>query len=130
MSGRKTEPLELNGVEYKTQQHPPMQAYELLGKLREVIMASLNGDETAATMAVMGLPRPVLLETLQGTTAFLDIDGKKRGLALASESSVNTVFEGRFWDMFKVIDHAIKVNFADFPRGSGPDAATTLPSTT
>lgn len=134
----KSEPVTLDGIEFTTTQFPAMMGFEMLGRLVKVLGPALDvltgaDPETeiedlapvlAATLKDM---KPsdlsaLVIDLLRSTTAKISDPTGGRLIDLGSKDAINLVFSGRLMIMFKVLVHAIKVNYWDFFAGSVPSA--------
>ena len=133
----KTEPVEIDGIKFETTQFPAMAAFRLMARLIKVIgpaMGVLKGatkDTTLESLApALGAAlsnvspdeaQSIALEILKCTTA--EVGGVLIGLT--GQAPVDQVFSGRLSMLFKVLAHALKVNYGDFSEGSDPAAPQT-----
>lgn len=137
MEGLKTEVIEIDGVEYSTTQFAAMRAMRILAMLIKVagpaIGALAGAKRDAQLTAVMpelqrafatmdpGEFESLALSLLSGTSATIQGPQGPRRVEFTSAKVVDQVFSGRLGTMFKVIAHAVKVNYGDFAEGSDPD---------
>lgn len=132
----KSESIELDGLTFRTTQFAAMKGFALLAKLAKLIgpaLAALSGaapDTDVATLApaLMGAMRDLddaqmsalAAEILAQTSVMADGSGKKD---FSDRKNIDVVFTGRLMLLFKVLGHAVRVNFADFFAGSAPAGA-------
>lgn len=139
----KTEDISVDDLTFTTQQFPAMRSFALLTRLVKAlgpaiaVLGSAGADaQVEDMMPTLGPALAVLdpaeaqalvLAVLEGTYVILpDTTGGKR-VELRSQANVDIVFSGRLPMMFKVIAHAVKVNYRDFFNGSVP-AAPRIPT--
>lgn len=130
----KSESVEFDGIIFETTQFPAMRAYGLLARLVKVIgpaMSVLAGADKDTRLEDMGPvlggalanvtpaeAQSLLLEIFGSSTAQVTDQTGPRILQLGTQAGVDQVFTGRLKVMFKVLAHALKVNFGDFSEGS------------
>lgn len=139
---RKVEKLQLPGLEISTQQHPATRGFRLLTRLAKTlgpVLGALGGIEDLNADLMSTALAPVLAgalshvdpseaeslmqEILVCTDVIVSDGGKPRRIDLMSQENIDTVFDGRLLDLFKVVAHAIRVNFSDFIGGLVPAVA-------
>lgn len=130
----KYEETELDGIRFGTTQYPAMRGLELMGRLAQTIGPALGAlsmsdmetelDKFAPVIAVaLRDLKPAELtslavDILSGTTATITEGNAVKRVDLMSREALDRVFSGRLMTMFKVVLHALKVNYADFGFGS------------
>lgn len=136
MSNLKYEEVTYDGIKFGTQQYGAMRSLELLGKLAKAVgpvMGALSEMDMNATDLDKYAPllayalkdvepnqlTALVVDVLAGTSATLTDDkGVVKRVDLLGKEALDRVFSGRLIMMFKVVLHALKVNFADFGFGS------------
>ncbi len=144
MSNLKYEEVEIDGLKFGTQQYAAMRSFELMGKLASTIGPALGALSMADEGTDLDKFAPVLasalrdvdptklgglvIDVLSGTTATITEEGKVARVDLNSTKNVDRVFSGRLMTMFKVLLHALKVNYSDFGFGSETESAPKTPT--
>lgn len=134
MSNLKTVNEDIDGIQFSTTQFDAFRSLELMGKLAQTVGPAIgvmsnmdDGVDTEKWAAVVGSALrylkptdlgPLALEILANTSATLQDGGTLRRIDILSKDAFNKVFSGRLMTMFKVLVHAIKVNYSDFGFGS------------
>lgn len=134
MSNLKHEETEIDGIKFSTTQYGAMRGLELLGKLAKTVgpaMGALSSAETGTDIEKFAPVIAVALRDLQpnelvslsvdilsGTSATITDNNTMRRVDLVNRDALDKVFSGRLTTMFKVLLHALKVNFSDFGFGS------------
>src|SRR3990167_8304144 len=130
----KTESFELNGTKYTTTEYGAFRALETLARLTKTVgpaLGALGGmsadtDLMKAAPALLGALMHVdaavfptlVVDVLGGTTALITgPDGQPQVVTLGDKVAIDRVFSGALGDMFKVVIHALKVNYSDFFGG-------------
>lgn len=135
----KYEETEIDGIKFATQQYAAMRSFELMGKLASTIGPALGALSMADEGTDLEKLAPVLavalrdvdptklgalvIDVLTGTTATITEDHKVTRVDLNSVKNIDRVFSGRLMTMFKVLVHALKVNYSDFGFGSANESA-------
>lgn len=130
----KEEETEIEDLKFSTQQFPAMRAFALLAKITKAVGPALmslmqthadsdlaSGETMATAFAQMDPDQATRLvpEILASTSCTLT-DGKE--MSFSKKENIDIIFSGRLGMMFKVIGHALKVNYSDFSSGSVPAA--------
>ena len=134
----KTESITLDEVIFETTQFPAMRSYALLIRLTKVLgpaLSALTGIDPGTRLEdlgpVLGLAlgdlapaeaQSLLLEVLASTTAQVVEASGPRLVRLGTPVTIDTVFSGRLPIMFRVLAHALKVNYSSFFEGGAPPA--------
>ncbi len=136
----KTEHVDIDGARYETTQFPAMRAYGLLTKLVKHIgpalgMISQMEDKSdlmlaapAIGMALGNLTEQEAQKLLLDILACTTVDNAGTLVYLSSTDAINGFFSGKLGTMFKVVAHALKVNYADFFGDSSDPAETPGPA--
>lgn len=138
-----SEELIIGDRRYCTQQYAAMRSFHLLAELVKVVGPALGALSGASADTDVAKLAPVLaaglagvdpneasrlvLKILEGTQAY--VDGAR--IELKNNAAIDRVFSGRMGELFKVIAHAVKVNYGDFFAGADPtgsEPAATLAS--
>ncbi len=130
----KTEKVTVDGIEFQTTQFPAMRAFELLARLVKSLGPAVGaltnldptmdlthaGPQLMAGLATLNPAEAAKLveEVLTCTTALVD----NKLIPLNSRENIDVVFSSKLKMMFKVLGHALKVNYQDFSAGSDPAA--------
>lgn len=131
----KTESAVIDGIKFETTQFAAMRGYKLLTKLVKSVGPALgllataqDGDSIESMAPALGAAlsnlteqdaQSLLLEILAATTAEIGTVM----LGLGTQVAIDGVFSGKLSTMFKVVAHALKVNYADFFGGTPDEAA-------
>jgi hypothetical protein len=138
--GLKTEEREINGLVVTTTELPAMRALKLLTRLGKVFGPMLAGLPDLKSGQLGNLAVATALGTALGRLEEADVSSLTRDILastrvrvehekgprvveLTSESSINTVFEGRLNDLLLTLAFALEVNFAAFFLGLRRDDA-------
>ena len=130
----KTEEVVIDGIKFSTTQLPAMRAYPLLVRLIKVIGPALgalaqlpkDAELTAALPQLIGAmsslepaeAEKIATDVLALTTATVpDAAGRLSLVTLSTPAAIDSVFTGSVLLLFKVMWHAIRVNFQDFFGG-------------
>lgn len=121
----KSQTVDIDGIEVTTTQFTFMRSSALMAKLGKVIapaIGMLNSFDLESDISTLGpaigalcsqLPshevEPLFLEILAGTNVTI---GNKM-FTLDSKAKIDTAFSGQMLTGFKVIAHALKVNYAE-----------------
>lgn len=130
----KYEETEIDGVRFGTTQYAAMRGLELMGRLAQTVGPALGALSMADMETDLDKFAPVIavalrdlkpeeltsltIAILSGTTATITEANTVKRVDLMTRESLDRVFSGRLMTMFKVILHALKVNYADFGFGS------------
>lgn len=130
----KYEEAEIDGIKFATTQYGAMRGLELLGRLAKTVGPALGALSSADMSPDLERFAPVIaialrdlqpseltaltVDILSGTSATITDGDKMRRVDLMSRESLDKVFNGRLMTMFKVLLHALKVNYSDFGFGS------------
>jgi hypothetical protein len=136
----KYEETEIDGIRFGTTQYGAMRGLELMGRLAQTIGPAFGAlsmaDETTEMdkfAPVIGLAlrdlKPaelssLVIDILAGTTATVTEGSSVKRYDLLTKESLDRVFSGRLMTMFKVVLHALKVNYSDFGFGSATQTAS------
>ena len=131
----KTETLEADGIRFDTTQFAAFRGLELMGRLVTTIGPALGVLSAADPEASLESMAPVIagalrglqptevsslaLEILASTSATYQDGSTLRRVDILSKEAFDRVFSGRLKTMFKVLIHALKVNYSDFGLGGG-----------
>jgi len=123
----KMEPLALDGLRFETTQYAAMRSLTLLARLAKSVGPALAAVKSSDLSTDFGVIAGALAqlepaeaasltcELLAGTVAVLS-DGAR--VSLLDQRAIDRIFTGRLMTLFRVLAHAIKVNYADFGLGS------------
>jgi hypothetical protein len=133
----KTEAVTIDDIRFETTQFPAMRAFELLARLVKSVGPAIGaltnidpntelssiGPQLMAGLSTLNPSEAAKLveDVLACTTA--DVDNKR--ISLSTKSNIDLVFSSKLKTMFKVLGHALKVNYQDFNEGSDPAAPLT-----
>jgi hypothetical protein len=137
----KTESTTIDGMEFQTTQFPAMASFNLLARLVKTLgpaISALTAANPETDLRDLAGPLAAGLQTLNAddasrlvldvlscTTALVQGPSGTKLVALNTQGNIDVVFSGRLMVMFKVLAHALKVNYEDFAGGSDPAAPQT-----
>lgn len=126
----KSESLTIGDATFETTQFAAIRSLTLLARLMKTLgpaigalkSMDLSTDVSVVAGALSNLEpaeaAALALAILEGTSATVKEGGELRNIPLVTQPAVDRVFSGRLLTMFKVLAHAVRVNYSDFGIGS------------